>query len=518
MNYTQYLEKGQTIESTESLIEKVINSQGQDENALQELVNRAQSQDSKAIEFLQMLQQQSGVSKFEEPSGPIVKKDQQDPNMPVAAETGTVDGRKYIYMPYQGEGPGASVERFKYQGADGNIYGMNVIHNGEGLPNDTAYVMNGLRYTDPEGQQVILNRQQAVTSNKCGGRVKKKALGSKLIKTQKAKCGCELKKVGGRLIEIDSCTGLPVHKVGGEVQKFEDGKTIWQKWWNKITEKPITSDHAKFGKTSIAFNNFKTTPRFNYIKDPLMQNIGTNVSAKPVDGYLPEDGKDWYRQYPTGTISTLATDKRLNAQFDENNRQKEFEESLQDPSMLPGEIQVMQEAMARNAEYDAQQAAQAQRVRTFYSKISDSDKRALQDMLKSAGYYKGEIDGVIGNGTLGALRKFQQDNKLTVDGMAGRLTFDALRAKTRQVAQPVTDPTVVPGYTQTMQLLNQMNGSVSTAPVKTGSPTGGMGLNDVRQGRDVQLVGPKVGLNLTAGLEIPQRKQGGQLNYANYLN
>jgi predicted RNA-binding protein YlqC (UPF0109 family) len=52
MNYEQYLEKGKTIESTESLIEKVINSQGQDENALQELVNRAQSQDSKAIEFL----------------------------------------------------------------------------------------------------------------------------------------------------------------------------------------------------------------------------------------------------------------------------------------------------------------------------------------------------------------------------------------------------------------------------------------------------------------------------------
>lgn len=181
----------------------------------------------------------------------------------------------------------------------------------------------------------------------------------------------------------------------------------------------------------------------------------------------------------------------------------------------------LQKAISGKAAWDAEQevqAAQDQIVRTFYSKMSDSDKRALQDMLKSAGYYKGEINGLIGNVTLDALRKFQQDNKLTVDGMAGRNTFDALRAKTRQVAQPVTDPTTVPGYTQAMQLLNQMNGSASVAPVKTGGPTGGMGLNDVHQGRDVQLVGPKVGLNLAAGLEIPQRKQVGQLNYANYLN
>lgn len=65
---------------------------------------------------------------------------------------------------------------------------------------------------------------QGTQEMKCGGRVKKKALGSKLIKTQKAKCGCELKKVGGRLIEVDSCTGLPVHRNGGNVVKLQ---TAW---------------------------------------------------------------------------------------------------------------------------------------------------------------------------------------------------------------------------------------------------------------------------------------------------
>ena len=218
MNYAQYLEKGKTIESTESLIEKVINSQGQDENALQELVNRAQSQDSKAIEFLQMLQQQSGVSKFEEPSGPIVKKDQQDPNMPVAAETGTVDGRKYTYMPYQGEGRGP-IDRFEYVGQDGNTYGMTI----QGP--DTTYVMNGQQYNDPEGQRVIKERRAAVVREKCGGSVKKKETGDKITRKKvmaKGGCPCMIKKVGGRLIEVDSCTGLPVHRNGGMVKKYQN--------------------------------------------------------------------------------------------------------------------------------------------------------------------------------------------------------------------------------------------------------------------------------------------------------
>lgn len=241
MNYAQYLEKGKTIESTESLIEKVINSQGQDENALQELVNRAQSQDSKAIEFLQMLQQQSGVSKFEKPSGPIVKKDQQDPNIPVAAETGTVDGRKYTYMPYQGEGRGP-IDRFEYIGQDGNTYGMTI----QGP--DTTYVMNGQQYNDPEGQRVIKERRAAVVREKCGGSVKKKETGDKITRKKvmaKGGCPCMIKKVGGRLIEVDSCTDLPVHRNGGNVIKLQNASqpiTVNASWWHN---KRYSADQIK---------------------------------------------------------------------------------------------------------------------------------------------------------------------------------------------------------------------------------------------------------------------------------
>jgi hypothetical protein len=61
-----------------------------------------------------------------------------------------------------------------------------------------------------------------VPLQKCGGRTKKKEMGSKIIKTEKAKCGCVLKKVGGRLIETDSCTGLPIHRKGAAIQTFEN--------------------------------------------------------------------------------------------------------------------------------------------------------------------------------------------------------------------------------------------------------------------------------------------------------
>jgi hypothetical protein len=57
---------------------------------------------------------------------------------------------------------------------------------------------------------------------KCGGRVKKKQLGEKIVKAKKASCGCQLKKVGGRLIEVDGCTGLPVHRTGAAIKKYQN--------------------------------------------------------------------------------------------------------------------------------------------------------------------------------------------------------------------------------------------------------------------------------------------------------
>lgn len=54
----------------------------------------------------------------------------------------------------------------------------------------------------------------------------------------------------------------------------------------------------------------------------------------------------------------------------------------------------------------------------------------LQTMLKELGYYYGSLTGNFGSLTKTAVRKFQDDNNLTVDGVAGLKTLNLLRSKT----------------------------------------------------------------------------------------
>ena len=48
--------------------------------------------------------------------------------------------------------------------------------------------------------------------------------------------------------------------------------------------------------------------------------------------------------------------------------------------------------------------------------------KQVQQRLKNWGYYKGSIDGIYGSGTVRAVRAFQQNNKLTADGIVGAAT------------------------------------------------------------------------------------------------
>ena len=52
--------------------------------------------------------------------------------------------------------------------------------------------------------------------------------------------------------------------------------------------------------------------------------------------------------------------------------------------------------------------------------------RTIQTKLKRWAYYKGSVDGIYGSQTLAAVKKFQQKNGLTVDGIAGTKTLQAM--------------------------------------------------------------------------------------------
>ena len=52
--------------------------------------------------------------------------------------------------------------------------------------------------------------------------------------------------------------------------------------------------------------------------------------------------------------------------------------------------------------------------------------KEIQTKLKNWGYYLGEIDGIFGSKTLQAVKDFQANNGLTVDGIVGEQTLAAL--------------------------------------------------------------------------------------------
>lgn len=61
----------------------------------------------------------------------------------------------------------------------------------------------------------------------------------------------------------------------------------------------------------------------------------------------------------------------------------------------------------------------------------------LQTLLNTAGCECGKVDGVFGKNTEAAVKAFQKENRLAVDGMAGLKTFEALFLKTK--TEPKTE-------------------------------------------------------------------------------
>ena len=55
-----------------------------------------------------------------------------------------------------------------------------------------------------------------------------------------------------------------------------------------------------------------------------------------------------------------------------------------------------------------------------------TEVRTIQEKFKRWGYYSGSVDGIYGSQTVSAVKKFQQKNGLTVDGIAGTKTLNAM--------------------------------------------------------------------------------------------
>ena len=58
--------------------------------------------------------------------------------------------------------------------------------------------------------------------------------------------------------------------------------------------------------------------------------------------------------------------------------------------------------------------------------VENMTKKQVQQALKNAGYYEGEVDGKIGSKTTTAITNFQKDMGLKADGVAGKNTKEKL--------------------------------------------------------------------------------------------
>ena len=65
-------------------------------------------------------------------------------------------------------------------------------------------------------------------------------------------------------------------------------------------------------------------------------------------------------------------------------------------------------------------------TRTLRKGYTGADVIAVQQKLKELGFYSGSMDGVYGTGSIAAVKKFQQQNGLTADGLVGSRTYTAL--------------------------------------------------------------------------------------------
>ena len=63
-----------------------------------------------------------------------------------------------------------------------------------------------------------------------------------------------------------------------------------------------------------------------------------------------------------------------------------------------------------------------------FGTLENPNPEAIQKALQAAGFYTGKIDGSIGSQTKRAIRNFQAQNNLSVDGKVGPKTWKKLQA------------------------------------------------------------------------------------------
>jgi peptidoglycan hydrolase-like protein with peptidoglycan-binding domain len=91
---------------------------------------------------------------------------------------------------------------------------------------------------------------------------------------------------------------------------------------------------------------------------------------------------------------------------------------------VPGQpvVSVEDDTPSYKSTSSSDQGASKDKIIKVSASISD-----IQKALKNAGFYKGSIDGKVGQQTKKAVESFQRQHNLTADGVVGRRTWEELK-------------------------------------------------------------------------------------------
>jgi len=91
---------------------------------------------------------------------------------------------------------------------------------------------------------------------------------------------------------------------------------------------------------------------------------------------------------------------------------------------IPGMLSKIHLSSIENKEAEKKSDTQDEII---YHRLKSRDRiKKIQQALKNAGFYKGDIDGKIGLKTKGAIKAFQKSKGLIADGVVGQKTWNEL--------------------------------------------------------------------------------------------
>lgn len=147
-----------------------------------------------------------------------------------------------------------------------------------------------------------------------------------------------------------------------------------------------------------------------------------NTLIRPYHSFL--DCDFWIARYPSGAVVDLSFEPL------ESKKPAIMHNLWGWQYTSSGRIDGISGNVDLSIKYDEMEVVQTKDKQTIRKGSKGADVTYLQTKLTERGYSLGKVDGDFGTNTENAVKQFQTDNSLTVDGIVGKNTWDALENST----------------------------------------------------------------------------------------